>query len=78
MNGVIPLQGVGRVERPLRSVLIQAGMWNVERLAEQSGLQPQEVMDVLFNQTASDQTVYRLVSVVNTIGDSGQWRLKDE
>lgn len=73
MNGVIPLQGVRRVERPLRSVLIQAGLWNVERLAEQSGLQPQEVMDVLFNQTASGQTVYRLVSVVNCTEGAGQW-----
>lgn len=72
MNAVIPLQGRGR-ERPLRSVLIAAGMWNIQQLADESGADPYDVADVLYGQPASTHVVYQLISVLNNTKGSGQW-----
>jgi hypothetical protein len=74
MNVIVPVQGCGG-SVSLRSVLIAAGMWNVARLSEQSGVEPHEVMSVLFNQVVSSHVVYRLMCVVNTIGEDKQWMI---
>lgn len=59
----------------IRSALIKAGMWNVQKLAQVSGMNPLDIMAVLYNQIVSSQVVYHLVCVLNNIKGSGQWML---
>lgn len=77
MNTIVSLQGEGE-RTSIRSALIKAGMWNVQELAQESGVNPLDIMSVLYNQIVSSQVVYHLVCVLNNLADSGQWRLKDE
>lgn len=74
MNTIIPLQGAGE-RTSIRSALIRAGMWNVQQLAQDSGVSPIDIMAVLYNQIVSSQVVYHLVCVLNNIKGSGQWML---
>jgi hypothetical protein len=76
VNMICPVQGEKR-ERTLRSVLVRAGLWNIARLADQSGVEPCEVAAVLFNQLVENQTIYRLISVLNNTQGAGQWMTQE-
>lgn len=75
MNEICPVQGVGG-EISIRTALIQAGMWNIARLAEDSGVAPKDVMAVLFNQIVTSQVVYRLMCFLNNLKGAGRWMMK--